>query len=232
MRGSQRSQLLNLQLLSFGCHSHTAQVQKCSPGRRAGWPRLQGFPSLSAPILGHVPFSKPFTPAGSRLLCQRVGGGGTGPSCPTSCPCGWECRAWLGQRCLFQVSRAGWLASAVFVLARRLACRSQGEDELGTMCLFPPRRQVSPESGHPSGAGGRDQRRLLPKGLLWFEGVGDTAPLRTLARLPWWQSLAGGHSAVVAGGAQCSQLMGGMQLMGCGSSGTGVNVCVPAWGCG
>lgn len=40
-------------------------------------------------------------------MCWRWG---TGPSCPTSCPCAWECRAWLGQCCLCQVSRTGWQA--------------------------------------------------------------------------------------------------------------------------
>lgn len=225
MHGSQRSRLLNLQLLSFGCHSHTAQVQKCSPGRQAGWPRLQGFPSLSAPILGRVPFSKPFTPAGSRLLCQRVGGGGTGPSCPTSCPCGWECRAWLGQRCLFQVSRAGWRAPCLCWQGGSRA-GARGRMSLAPCAFSHPGSRSLRRVGIPLGLVAGTRGGCSRRGFSGLGGVGDRAPLRTLARLPWWQSLAGGHSAVVAGGAQCSQ------LMGCGSSGTGVNVCMPAWGCG
>lgn len=67
-----------------------------------------------------------------------------------------------------------WLASAGFVLAGRLACRSQGEDELGTTtCLLPPRLRVSPESRHPAGDGGRDA-----VGLFWLGRGGEIRHLR------------------------------------------------------
>lgn len=228
-RGSQRSRrgrLSNLQLLSFGCHSRMAQVQKCSPGRRAGWPRLPGFPSLSAPIFGCVPFSRPFPSLGAGASVLEVG---DGPLLPHVLPPRLGAPGWAWPA-LPLPSEPRWLASAMFVLARRVACRSQGEDELGTVCLLPPRLRVSPESGHPSGAGGRDRRRLLLAGLLW-QGSGrdgtSVHPRRpaTVAE-PRWRSQCG-H------GRWCMVLTPrGMQLTGRGSSGTGVSVCVPAWSCG
>lgn len=134
--------LSNLQLLSLGCHSCTAQVQKCSPGRRMGWPQHPGFPSVLALMLGRVPFSRPF-PApgdGSNASVLEVG---DWPLLLHILPRVWECRdsAWP---VLHLPSEPCWLASTMFVLARRLVCWSQWEDELGTMCLLPPQLRVFP----------------------------------------------------------------------------------------
>ena len=127
---------------------------------------------------------------------------GTGPSCPTSCPRGWEHRAGLGQRCLFQVSRAGWRAPCLCWQGGSRA-GARGRMSLAPCAFSRPGcgslQRVGIPLGPVAGTGG---------GCSWRgfsgRGVGEMAPLCTLAGLPRWQSLAGGHSAVTAGGAWCS----------------------------
>lgn len=105
-------------------------MQKCSPGCRAGWPRFPGFPSLSAPIPGRDPFSRPFSPSWRRLWCQHVGGGGQAPPAPHPAPAAGSARPALPLP-----SKLHGLARIVFVLARGLMCQSQDRVSLAP-CVF------------------------------------------------------------------------------------------------
>lgn len=155
---------------------------------------------------------------------------GTGPSFLTSCPYGWECQARLGQRCLFQVSCAGWQAPC---LCWQGGSRAGGR---GKMSLAPRAfsrpgcgslQRVGIPLGPVAGTGGGCSQQGF------FGGIGggrygtSVHPHRPAAVAePRWRSQRGR-------GQWCTVLTPReMQLTGHGSSGTRLSVCMPAWGCG